>query len=99
VTGIGAHKRYAGDFTGIKFVFPDGYRGGVPEIGGEVASQEPHAAGNAVPTHRLANLGVYGVVANEVSADGKHTNWWGTPAGLAKSWATFGKNRTRISDG
>jgi hypothetical protein len=98
VSNIGQHKRYRCDYVGIEFIFPDGYRDHAPGIGDEEGSQAPHKAGHPVASYRLANLGVYGIVASEVSADGKHTNWWGTSEGLAKSWAAFGKNRTRISD-
>ena len=98
VADIGRHKRYDCDYSSVEFVFPDGFRQKAPGIGEEEGSQAPHKAGHPVPSYRLANLGVYGVVASEVSANGKHTQWWGTPEGLAKSWAAFGKTRTRISD-
>jgi hypothetical protein len=99
VINIGKHKRYTCDFAGIDIVFPDGTHRHAPAIGAAEGFDNPHTAGQKLPSYDLSNLGVYGIVADEVSADGKHTTWWGTPAGLAKTWAAFGKSAASIEKG
>jgi hypothetical protein len=93
VEDIGKHKRYDCDFAGVTILFPDGVQQTEPAIGSLSVYQEHTHAGDG-PSYKLANLGVYGVVASRAAPNGGRTDWWGTPDSLAKTWSAYGKKGT-----
>jgi hypothetical protein len=76
------------DLADFDIVFPDGTMLEVPEIGGtgSIYSIKSHKVSD---TYTLINLGTYGVVAIETTADGKSSQWWGKPVGVAKVKAQY----------
>jgi hypothetical protein len=91
VGDLAARARLKCDLAGVEIVFPGGERELAPHVLASMNSQEIVHKTQPGRAFGLSNLGIYGVIADEVSVDGKRTQWWGSKVGLNKTWAAFGK--------